>query len=131
MKLRPKESDEIKGFLDQGTHITGELAFAGTLRIDGNFHGSISTDDRLVVGTHAIIHADIKVGEIEIAGKVLGSIEAKRSVEILPTGRVQGDIHTPVLVMSPGSMLDARTCMAGTLSDDAPLIDRTLPEKAT
>lgn len=113
MKFRLKESDEKCGFLDEGTYLTGELAFAGTLRIDGNFHGSISTDDTLVVGAQAIVEADIKVGAIEIAGKVFGSIEAKRSVEILSTGHIRGDIHTPVLVTSPGSVLEARICMDG------------------
>ncbi len=40
MKFR-KTSDQVFGFLDKGTNVTGELEFTGTLRIDGNFHGSI------------------------------------------------------------------------------------------
>ena len=31
MKFRRKSSDEISGFLDQGTNVTGELQFSGTL----------------------------------------------------------------------------------------------------
>jgi cytoskeletal protein CcmA (bactofilin family) len=106
-----KESDEISGFLDQGIGITGELHFAGKLRLDGDFQGSISTDGTLVIGEKACVCAEIKVAEIQIAGQVFGSIEAKRRVEILQTGRVQGDVHTPVLVMKPGSTLDGRTSM--------------------
>jgi len=67
MKIR-KTSDQVFGFLDQGTNVTGELEFTGTLRIDGNFHGSISTADMLIIGEHAHVHADIKAGEIEIHG---------------------------------------------------------------
>jgi cytoskeletal protein CcmA (bactofilin family) len=57
--------------------VTGELEFAGTLRIDGNFQGSISSTDNLVIGEHAVVHADIKVGEIEIHGHFFGRVEAK------------------------------------------------------
>ena len=112
MKFRLKQSDQVSGFLDKGTNVTGELEFAGTLRIDGNFQGSISTGDTLVIGEHAVVHADIKVGEIEIHGQFFGSIAAKQSVEIFSSGRVRGDIHTPVLTVSPGAMLDGGIHMA-------------------
>src|SRR6266853_1080876 len=86
MKFRLKSSsDQVSGFLDKGTNMTGELEFAGTLRIDGNFHGSISTGDVLIIGEHALVHADI---------------------------------HTPVLVTSPGSVLDGRIEMAGGRPDE-------------
>src|SRR5438093_11855728 len=104
MSFRSKKSaDHISGFLDREATLTGELEFAGTLRIDGNFHGSISTDDILVVGEHAMVHAEIKVGEIEIHGQVLGSIEAQRRAKIYDTARLRGDRHAPILTMSPGA----------------------------
>ena len=76
MKADTETLDEISGFLDQGTGITGELHFAGRLRLDGDFHGSISAEGTLVVGQDALVHADIKVAEIQIAGKIFGNIEA-------------------------------------------------------
>src|SRR5579862_3167349 len=118
MKFRVKSSDQVSGFLDKGTNITGELQFAGTLRIDGNFHGSISTADTLIIGEHAMVHADIRAGEVEIHGQVLGTIEAKRRVEISITGRVRGDIQTPVLSITPGALLDGRTRMADEHPDE-------------
>ena len=118
MKFRQKSSDQVSGFLDKGTNITGELQFAGTLRIDGNFHGSISTGDLLIIGEHAMVHADIHAGEVEIHGQVLGTIEAKRRVEISASGRVRGDIQTPVLIVTPGALLDGRTHMADDQPDD-------------
>lgn len=113
MKFRRRpSSEEISGFLDQGTAVTGELQFSGTLRIDGIFHGSITTNDVLVVGEHAVIHADIKVGEMEIHGRVFGNIEGRRRIELYATGKVQGDIKTPSLVISPGAQFDGRSRMA-------------------
>ena|ERR1051325_8929920 len=104
------ESDDSAGFLDNQTGISGRLHFAGMLRLDGIFRGTISGDGILIVGEKASIHAEIKVGEIEVAGRVYGNIEAKW-VKILETGFVQGDVYTPVLAMEPGATLDGRMSM--------------------
>ena len=130
MKFRLKATEQFAGFLDNGTNVTGELDFAGTLRIDGNFHGSIGTGDFLVIGEHAIVHADIKAGEVEIHGQVFGRIEAKRRVEISATGRVRADIHTPVLSMMPGSTLDGRIQMAADPPDETRVASRASAEES-
>src|SRR5215467_1189383 len=123
MKLRLiKSSEPVSGFLDRGTSVTGELQFAGTLRIDGNFHGSISSGDTLIIGEHATVHADIRAGEVEIHGQVLGTIEAKRRAEIFPTGKVRGDIHTPVLTVTPGGLLDGRLQMTAEKPDETTVV---------
>ncbi len=110
MKLgRKSGSDEFKGFLDQGTALTGELSFSGTLRVDGNVHGSIKTSDVLIVGEGASIHADIKAGEVQIHGSVSGNIDGSRRVNIFATGRVHGDIRTPQLVVEEGGRFDGRS----------------------
>ena len=107
--------EQISGFLDQGTNITGELQFSNTLRIDGNFHGSITSGDALIIGEHAVVHADIKVGEIEIHGQVFGNVEAERRAEIFSTGRLRGDLQTAQLTIQAGAVLDGRSHMP---SDD-------------
>jgi len=124
MRFRLRASDQVSGFLDKGTNVTGELEFAGTLRIDGNFHGSISTGDVLIIGEHAIVHADIKVGEIEVHGQVFGSVDAKRRVEVSATGRIRGDMRTPVLVTSAGGVLDGRIEMVGDRPDETTVAAR-------
>jgi len=129
MKFHLKQSDHVCGFLDKGTNMTGELEFAGALRIDGNFQGSISTAGNLIVGEHAVVHADIKVGEIEIHGQCFGNIEAKNRVEIFPSGRVRGDIHTPVLCVSVGAMLDGGIRMADEGPDDSAASTDTVTEQ--
>jgi cytoskeletal protein CcmA (bactofilin family) len=129
MKFRLKSSDQVSGFLDKGTNVTGELEFAGTLRIDGNFHGSIATSDLLIIGEHAMVHADIKVGEIEIHGQVFGSIDAKRRVEISASGRLRGDVRTPVLGLTPGGVLDGRIQMAGDNPEETTVATRQVTQQ--
>jgi cytoskeletal protein CcmA (bactofilin family) len=104
-----QKSEEIIGFLDHGTNITGELQFANTLRIDGNFHGSIASEDMLIIGEQAVVHAEIKVGDIEIYGQVFGNVEATGKAEIYSSGRLQGDIKASVLIIQAGAVLDGRS----------------------
>jgi cytoskeletal protein CcmA (bactofilin family) len=131
LRRNKPSAEEISGFLDQGTHVTGELQFSGTLRVDGSFHGSISSADVLIVGDNAVVHADISVGSIEIHGRVFGNVEAKRDIEIFPTGRVHGDVRTPTLVVQPGGVFDGRSFMKSDSeeSGDAAAPAQTVPSQ--
>ena len=119
-------SNEFNGFLDAGTSITGELRFSGTLRIDGNIHGSITTPDRLIVGEKAVVHADIKAGEVAILGTVSGNIECERSLQICPSGRLRGDVQTPKLVIEDGGVFEGLSrCVKGSEQDQLQLEETT------
>lgn len=106
-----RKPEDIAGFLDHGTEVTGELHFSNTLRIDGSFHGSIVGEDRLIVGEQAVVHADIKVGDIEIRGQVFGNVEVRRQAEIFSSGRLRGDLQAAVLVIQAGAVLEGRSHM--------------------
>jgi cytoskeletal protein CcmA (bactofilin family) len=133
MKLWRK-SEQISGFLDQGTNITGELQFSNTLRIDGNFHGSITSSDTLIIGENAVVHADIKVGEIEIHGQIFGDVEVKGRTEISSTGRLRGDLQTSILIIQAGAVLDGKSRMntdanSRSLRESTTLAPETVDEK--
>ena len=111
MKILRSKEQQIAAFFDQGTNLTGELQFSGVVRIDGSFHGSINGGEALIVGNNAVIHADIRVREIEIHGQVFGNIEVGGRAEIHSTGTFRGDIHSPLLVIHPGGVLDGHSHM--------------------
>ncbi|HET9131603.1 MAG TPA: polymer-forming cytoskeletal protein [Terriglobia bacterium] len=112
MKIwRGSKEQQIAAFFDQGTSLTGELQFSGVVRIDGNFHGSINGGETLIVGSNAVIHADIRVREIEIHGQVFGNIEVAGRAEIHSSGTFRGDLHSPLLVIHPGGVLDGHSHM--------------------
>lgn len=108
-RRRKSPSDEFKGFLDHGTSLTGELQFSGTLRVDGNIHGSITTDDLLIIGERATVHADIKAGEIQVFGSVFGNVESERRIQVYPTGSLKGDVRTPQLIIDEGGTFEGRS----------------------
>jgi len=103
---RKTASEEFSSFLDAGTSLTGELSFSGTLRVEGVIHGSITTPDLLVVGERAVIHADIKAGEVEIHGAVAGNIACERRLQICTSGSLKGDARTPKFIIEEGGSFE-------------------------
>ena len=97
----PAASDLLLG---RGVRFEGKLTFAGTVRIDASFVGTIVTDDVLVVGEAARIDANITCGTIVVHGEVNGNIQAKTGVEIRASGKLRGDLETASLVVEKGAL---------------------------
>jgi cytoskeletal protein CcmA (bactofilin family) len=97
--------DDLSGFIDFGVRIQGELIFQNTFRIDGSFHGSIRSDDLLIIGDRAQVDAEIDVGAISISGVVKGKIIARERIEVQKGGRVLADVSTPALFIEEGGVL--------------------------
>jgi cytoskeletal protein CcmA (bactofilin family) len=97
--------------LGRGVRFEGKLTFAGTVRIDASFVGTIITDDVLVVGEAARIDANITCGTIVVHGEVNGNIQAKSGVEIHSTAKVRGDLETGSLVIEKGAFFQGASRM--------------------
>ncbi len=103
MAKKEQVKGELQAFLGKGTEFRGTLLFDGVVRLDGKIEGEISSDGHLVVGREADVQAEVKVGSIQVAGKVIGNITAKDRVEILSSGKVVGDVATPKLAVEEGA----------------------------
>lgn len=101
--LGKKSEGDIVAFLGTGTEFSGKLILSGSIRIEGIFKGEILGEGTLMVGEGARIEADVAVNNILIHGEVLGNLNAKERLEICHSGRVQGNIRTPVLVIQEGA----------------------------
>jgi cytoskeletal protein CcmA (bactofilin family) len=97
--------------LGHGAEFEGKLTFAGTVRIDAKFKGSITTNDVLVVGEHAKIDAEITCGKVIVYGEVNGSINAKTAIEFRHPAKVRGDIETPSLMIEKGVLFQGQSKM--------------------
>jgi cytoskeletal protein CcmA (bactofilin family) len=94
---------EITALLGRGTRFEGKLYFEGKVRIDGFFSGEIKSDDTLVIGDGAEVHAEIDVATVIVRGGVVhGNVRAKNAIEIHSPGRLVGNIHSPSLFIDRG-----------------------------
>ena len=104
-----KEEEEIMAFLGKGAEFTGKLMFNGSVRIDGDFKGSIFGNGTLVIGEGAEIEADIRVDSVMVSGEMRGQIDVKKIIRIYSTGKVTGDLNTPVISVEEGAFFEG-TC---------------------
>jgi cytoskeletal protein CcmA (bactofilin family) len=94
---------EITALLGRGTQFEGKLHFEGRVRVDGIFKGEIKSDDTLVIGEGAEVHAEIDVSTVIVrGGQVHGNIRAKHAIEIHAPGKVIGNIHSPSVFIDRG-----------------------------
>jgi cytoskeletal protein CcmA (bactofilin family) len=99
--------------LGAGAEFEGKLTFRGTVRIDAQLKGSITTNDVLVVGENARIDAEITCGTIVVEGQVNGNVKAKTAVEVRRSGKIRGDIETPSIFVEKGAFLQGEVKMGG------------------
>ena len=97
-----------------GSTLRGTLMVAGTLRIDGEFEGDILNCERLEIGEHGVMRADIEVKEALIQGRVAGNIRALGTVEMKAGARVEGDVAAMTVAMEPGVHFTGRCTMLET-----------------
>lgn len=103
------EEEEIRAFLGKGAEFTGKLMFNGSVRIDGDFKGSIFGNGMLVIGEGAQVEADVRVDSIMVSGNIHGKIDVKKKISIYATGRVMGDLNTPLFSVEEGAFFEG-TC---------------------
>ena len=101
-----KEGERVETVFSDTTVFNGELKFDTSLRIEGNFKGKIISKGHLIIGENAKIRASIKAQSIVIAGEVKGNVEAFDRLELLPTGRLYGNIKTKKLKMADGVVFE-------------------------
>lgn len=99
---------KIKTILGKTTNFNGDLTFKDSLKINGTFTGSISATGVLVIGEGAIVKANVFANSIIVSGTIDGDVHAKEKVEMLPTGRVYGDIKAKKIKISDGVIFNGR-----------------------
>ena len=94
-----------------GSSVRGTLIVSGTLRIDGEFEGDILKCERLEIGEHGVLHADVEVREALILGRVVGNVRAIGGIEMKSGSRVEGDVAALTVSMEPGVFFAGRCTM--------------------
>jgi cytoskeletal protein CcmA (bactofilin family) len=94
---------EITALLGKGTEFEGKLHFEGRVRIDGVFKGEIKSDDTLVIGEGADVHAEIEVATVIVRGGIVhGNVRAKNAIEIHAPAKMIGNLQSPSLFIDRG-----------------------------
>jgi cytoskeletal protein CcmA (bactofilin family) len=108
MKLVKGENGNSElGWIGHGIEITGDIVFSDRLQVDGRVSGKVRSESgTLIIDESGQLDAQIDVGVCVVHGSVNGNLVARSKVEIRRTGRVNGDVMTPVLLVEEGAVFN-------------------------
>lgn len=91
--------------IGQGITIAGDINADTDLKVDGHVQGRIIQSSKCVeIGEPGHVVANIKATVVKVGGEMSGDIAGGEKVTITRTGRVQGNIVAPRVVLEDGSL---------------------------
>lgn len=103
MKKSGFVEEENITLLAKGVLIKGEIRVDGTVRIDGRLEGEIHTKGTVVIGEDGMVQGTVTAGTLINSGKVKATVTATERIQLLKTGTLIGEVHTPNFAMEDGS----------------------------
>ena len=101
----------LTSLLSRSVSIEGDIRGSENAQIEGHVKGSIRLDGDIVVGSSAVVEADIEGNNIIIKGTVIGNVTAYEHLEIQSTGKMSGDITARSIDFKDGSSFEGRSQM--------------------
>jgi len=101
---------QLSTLIAEGVEITGDVAFAGGMRIDGRVRGDVigrrldtTTASLLVLSAKGEIKGSIRCGDAVINGTVVGDLDVEHRLELQSDAKVTGTIRYRQLQMDVGA----------------------------
>jgi len=95
-------SSIIANIIAKSTKLKGDLELDTVMRIDGFFSGSIKSTSKVLIGEEGVAKCNIEADIIEIGGEFEGNIIGKTIIKVFSTGKVNGDIQAPKIIIEEG-----------------------------
>lgn len=102
----------------------GDLNSTGSIHVHGRVEGSITAQHDVYIAEEAEVAAVIAAANVVIAGSVRGSVRCSARFEVLPQGRIAGEVLSPTLIVHEGATVTAQFRMG---SGDGPSAAPTPP----
>ena len=93
--------------------VQGELTSEGSVTIQGQVEGNITTSQSVTITQNAKVTAEIVAESAVIGGEVQGHLNISGHLVLLSTARVSADITCPTLKVEEGALYTGKCAMAG------------------
>lgn len=97
-----------ESFLGAATRFEGTIRTDETLRVRGTVEGEIASDAEVDVAGTALVKAAIRAAQLQVAGRLEGTVHCAGRVELGASSRVTGEIHAGTLVIQEGALVDGQ-----------------------
>ncbi len=108
-KKEEVKRDKVESIIGKGTKVEGNMHIPGSLRVEGRVEGEIKAGGDVFIGEEGLVVANIQARNVIIAGEVQGNVDAVEKLEIVPTGKLFGDIKIAKLIIEDGATFKGRS----------------------
>lgn len=116
-EFRKRDRSEMV-VLGKTTSFAGTLKFNTTIKIQGNFKGSIDATGDLIVDKEAVIDAvSVSVNSLTVYGNISGAIVAVDKVDMMSGSKVRGDVSASRLRIADGVLFEGKCKMTNVEKD--------------
>jgi len=106
-RQQPNEEGSKVANIGKSISIRGDLTGNEDMVIEGQVEGKVDLpNNQLTIGANGNVKAEINAKGIVIVGHVVGNVFGLERVEIQATGRVEGDVTAPKLIVAEGAQLN-------------------------
>ncbi len=105
-----KTTDESNGpesglsMIAPGMSIKGDIVSDGDIRIEGKIIGNLTCKSRVVIGSQGVVEGTIDTLHATIAGKIIGTLVVRDTLQLQETANINGDIVTEKMVVQAGAL---------------------------
>ena len=92
---------------------SGTLRSTADVRIEGTLDGEVEAEGELYVAADAKVDATARAATMVVAGHLNGQVVCHDRLEILPSGRVSGQIQAGSIVVHEGAFIGGQLRMQG------------------
>jgi cytoskeletal protein CcmA (bactofilin family) len=118
----PASSDQIENVLGKSAHVQGDLKAQGAFRIDGTVDGAVESAGAVIVGEGGVVNGNVKGRDIVVAGQVCGNVTATGHLDIVSSGRIEGDIDAKSFRIETGGVFRGTSRMGGERAGEDPAL---------
>ncbi len=94
--------DKMGTLVGAGAVFEGTLRAKGLLRIDGTVKGEVICEGNMVIGKDGKVEARVEAVNLTIGGGLKGDVKTAERLEILPSGKLEGNAVTKIIVIEDG-----------------------------
>jgi cytoskeletal protein CcmA (bactofilin family) len=111
----------------RGSRIIGTITGSTEVVIEGEVEGQVDLESHVQIGTHGRVNGNLKVRSARIAGQLVGNVAGSEVVELTATGRLEGDVAAPRVVIAEGAFFRGNIEMTKRDASARPASESTRP----
>ncbi|MGH7405995.1 MAG: bactofilin family protein [Candidatus Methylomirabilales bacterium] len=119
---KPSSLSALLTVMGGDARLEGKFDITDSIEIECKVGGELKVGGKLVIGERGSVHADVRTVDAIIHGEYEGNMVATGSVEISPSGRVDGNIETNSLVISKGGFFNGNVVKLKETEEGRPAI---------